>query len=171
MFVVSMETASSRKSKAHVHMNLKIVTIFSRLSHIQTRQNPSTKKGKCTQIPPFSNWLLVRIFWKMKISFLQWSVNEYFNHNLGQAPCLGVVSPNKMDSVFCLYGLFFPFLVLFLYFPISFLFHMFFFSCRAEREKKEERLKELERMWKGARGRSWVDREVERVWKECGRGK
>lgn len=139
MLVVSMETASSRQSKAHVHMNLKIVTIFSRLLHIQTRQNPSTKKGKCTQIPPSSNWLLVSILWKMKISFLQWSVNEYFNHNLGQAPCLGVVSPNKMDSVFCLYGLFFPFLVLFLYFPISFLFLCLFFFHAEQRGRRRKR--------------------------------
>lgn len=139
MLVVSMETASSRKSKAHVHMNLKIVTIFSRLSHIQTRQNPSTKKGKCTQIPPFSNWLLVSIFWKMKISFLQWSVNEYFNHNLGQAPCLGVVSPNKMDSVFCLYGLFFSiscFIFIFSYqFFVSYVF--FFMQSRKGEEGRE----------------------------------
>lgn len=139
MLVVSMETASSRQSKAHVHMNLKIVTIFSRLSHIQTRQNPSTKKGKCTQIPPFSNWLLVSILWKMKISFLQWSVNEYFNHNLGQAPCLGVVSPNKMDSVFCLYGLFFHFLFYFYIFLSVFCFFVCFFFHAEQRGRRRKR--------------------------------
>lgn len=137
-----------------------------RLSHIQTRQNSSTKKGKCTQIPPFRNRLLASILWK--ISFLQWSINEYINHNLEQVPCLGVISPSKMDSVFCLYGIFFSFFVLFYIFPPVSLFCL---SCREGKEKKEERLKELKRMWKGARGWSWVDREVERVWKECGRGK
>lgn len=138
MLVVSMETTSSRQSKTHAHMNLKIVTIFSRLSHIQTRQNSSTKKGKCTQISPFRNRLLVSILWKMKISFLQWSVNEYINHNLGQVPCLGVISPSKMDSVFCLYGIFFSFFVLFYIFPPVFCFFVLLVIQRGEGEEERE---------------------------------
>lgn len=44
-----------------------------------------------------------------------------------------------------------PIFVLFLYFPTSFLFLCFVMSCTVGREKKEERLKEEERMGKGAR--------------------
>lgn len=136
-----MEISSYRQSEAHAHMNLKIVTIFSKLAHIQTRQNSSTKKGKCTQIPPWSNRLLASILWKMKVSFLQWSVNEYINQNLGQVPCLGVEAPNKMHSVFCLYGLFPPFFVLFLYFPTSFFVSLF---CRVMQSGEGEEGREIE---------------------------
>lgn len=115
--------------------------ILKTCTYSNQKKNPSTKKGKCTQIPPWSNRLLASILWKMKVSFFQWSVNEYINHNLGQVPCLGVVAPNKMHSVFCLYGLFFP------HFCSIFIFsHQFFVSlfCRVMQSGEGEEGREIE---------------------------
>lgn len=70
---------------------------------VQTRQGPSTEKGKQIWSPihkqeAISSWYLLGKTGEEKIGFLQWSVTEYINYTPEQAP-----TPDdqcKMTSLF-----------------------------------------------------------------------
>lgn len=58
------------------------VTACTRPAQVQTRQNPSMRRGSGNKLPPQSkNYLWSTPAWKKKITFLQWSATGYIKQS------------------------------------------------------------------------------------------
>lgn len=86
---------------------------------------PALRRESGQNVPPLSKEVFATdTFWKKENKFSSLQYTEYINHTLMQAPCSGVVSEHKRDSIFFLWA--FCFVLLF---PVPFPFFCVKFVC------------------------------------------